>query len=151
MKLITTTLFAILIVSSTAFATPLLSHDDDKPIQYSELPVEAKNFITQNFAKEEVSHVTLDKEIMSDEYTVVFLSGIKLEFNGQGEWTEVDCRYTSVPGHLVPEQIANYVKNNYPNKNIIELKRKHGNYEAKITGGLELTFNSNYNLVDIDD
>lgn len=137
-------------ITSALAATCCLT-DDDRPIKYDELPVEAKNFVTKHFAKEEVSHVSLDNDLVSKEYTVVFLSGTKVEFDGDGKWKEVDCRYSQVPAVIVPEAIATYVKEHYPSSKITELKREYGNWEAKITGGLELTFNNNFKLVDIDD
>jgi hypothetical protein len=151
MKKIITFALALLLGTTTTFALDNNRYDHDTPISYDELPHEAKNFISKNFAKEQVSHVTVDKDIISDEYKVVFTSGTKLEFDGNGDWKELDCRYSAVPNNLVPEKIAKYIKTNYPNSKITELKREHSNWEAKITGGLELTFNSNFKLVDIDD
>jgi hypothetical protein len=151
MKKIITFALALLLGTTATFALDNNRYDHDTPISYDELPHEAKSFISKNFAKEQVSHVTVDKDIISDEYKVVFTSGTKLEFDGNGDWTELDCRYSAVPNNLVPEKIAKYIKTNYPNSKITELKREHSNWEAKITGGLELTFNSNFKLVDIDD
>lgn len=150
-KRITMALGACVIFATSAIAAASYLTDDDRPIKYDELPAEAKSFVDKHFAKEEVSHVTLDNDLYSKEYTLVFLSGTKLEFNGDGAWKEVDCRYSHVPEAIVPTAIATYVKEHYPNSKITELKREHGHWEAKITGGLELTFNNNYKLVDIDD
>lgn len=138
---------SLLLTSGVAFGAT----DDDRPIRYDELPAAAQSFIADNFAKEQVSHITLDDGIMNDEYKVVFVSGTKLEFDGNGNWKELDCRYAEVPNTLVPTQIDDYVKSNYPGSKITELKREHGEWEAKITGGLELTFDQSFKLVDIDD
>ena len=67
--------------------------DDERPIRYDELPAEAKAFIAEYFAKEEVSHTIMDKGIVWDEYTVVFQSGVKLEFDDKGEWTGFDAEF----------------------------------------------------------
>ncbi|MBQ3172980.1 MAG: PepSY-like domain-containing protein [Alistipes sp.] len=136
---------------TSAIAATCCLTDDDRPIKYDELPAETKSFVSKHFAKEEVSHTSLDNDLINKEYTVVFLSGTKVEFDGNGEWKEVDCRYSQVPTAIIPEAIAAYVKEHYPNSKITELKREHSNWEAKITGGLELTFNNNFKLVDIDD
>ena len=138
---------SLLLTSGVAFG----ANDDDRPIRYDELPAAAQNFIAENFAKEQVSHMTFDDGLINDEYKVVFMSGTKLEFDGNGNWKELDCRYSAVPNNLVPTEIADYVKNNYPGNKITELKREHGEWEAKITGGLELTFDGSFKLVDIDD
>ena len=98
-----------------------------------------------------MSYTTLDNDILYKEYTVVFLSGTKLEFTGSGEWKEVDCRYSEVPSAIVPAAIAKYVKESHPNSKITELKHERNEWEAKITGGLELTFSSDFRLIEIDD
>ena len=151
MKKITAIILTVVATATTALAATAIVTDNDTPITFNELPEAAKEFVHKHFGKEQVSHVTLDNDIINKEYTLVFASGTKLEFNGDGDWKEVDCRYTEMPHGLVPEQIDNYVKNNYPNSKIREIKREHGGWEVKITGGLELTFNRDFKLVDIDD
>lgn len=151
MKKITAIILTVVATATTALAATAIVTDNDTPITFNELPEAAKEFVHKHFGKEQVSHVTLDNDIINKEYTLVFASGTKLEFNGDGDWKEVDCRYTEMPHDLVPEQIENYIKNNYPNSKIREIKREHGGWEVKITGGLELTFNRDFKLVDIDD
>ncbi|MBE6176480.1 MAG: hypothetical protein E7146_05755 [Rikenellaceae bacterium] len=151
MKKITAIILTVVATATTALAATAIVTDNDTPITFNELPEAAKEFVHKHFGKEQVSHVTLDNDIIDKEYTLVFASGTKLEFNGDGDWKEVDCRYTEMPQGLVPEQIENYIKNNYPNSKIREIKREHGGWEVKITGGLELTFNRDFKLVDIDD
>jgi hypothetical protein len=151
MRIITATLIAIMATASAAFATTMYINNNDRPVEFNELPAKAKSFIQENFANEEVSHIILDKDIVCSDYTVLFLSGTKLEFDGSGDWTEIDCGRASVPEALVAQQIAEYVKAKHPNNTITELKREHGNTEVKLNGGLELTFNSRYRIVDVDD
>lgn len=151
MRIITTALFAIMATASAAFATSLYIDNNDRPINYEELPAEAKSFISTHFGSEEISHIVLDKDFVCSDYTVAFRSGTKLEFDGGGDWTEIDCGRTSVPEALIPQQIADYVKTNYPDRAITELKREHGNTDIKLDSGLELTFNSRYRIVDVDD
>ncbi|MBR2976447.1 MAG: PepSY-like domain-containing protein, partial [Alistipes sp.] len=93
----------------------------------------------------------MDKGIVWDEYTVVFVSGTKLDFDDDGKWLEVNCRYSEVPAAIVPNQISDYVKSYYPKSKITEIKRERNEWEVKLTGGLELTFNSSFRLTDMDD
>jgi hypothetical protein len=151
MKKITITLLAIIATATTAFATSLYFISDDKPVTYDELPAEAKAFIANNFANEEISHILLDKDVVTAEYDVVFLSGTKLEFDSRGEWKEVETRNGIVPEAIVPNAIAEYVKSKYPNRTITEISRNHSYTEVTLNGGLELTFNKSYKLVDVDD
>lgn len=151
MKRVTATLLAIIATATTAFATSLYITSEDRPVSYDELPAEAKSFIENNFANDEVSHIILDRDIISVDYNVSLTSGTKLEFNSRGEWKEVDTRNSIVPNNIVPQAIAEYIKKNYPNREITEIKRNHTYTEVTLKGGLELTFNKNYNVVDVDD
>ena len=144
-------LSALFLTVVAAMATAACICHDERPIKFDELPTQAQSFVKEHFADEKISHVIEDKEFMGNEYKVVFLSGTKVEFDRSGAWTEVDCRYTAVPAQLVPKAVADYVKTNYPESSIMELRREHGGCEVKLTGGLELTFNKAGKLVDIDD
>ena len=151
MRKVTAFMLSIVITATSAIAVSYNIFDDDRPINYVELPANSQEFIEEYFSKDDISHIILDKELLGDEYKVVFTNGDKIEFDNKGEWKEISCRYNEVPKSLVPDKIRNYIHKNYPEKKITEIKRKHGNWEAKITGGLELTFNKSYQLIDIDD
>ena len=151
MKRLTITLLSIIAMTATAFATSSTLWDNDRPIKYEELPAEAKTFIAKNFSNETTACVIEDKEVIGSEYKVVFESGTKLEFDNKGKWTDIDCRNSEVPNNLVPKKIAEYVKKNYDDKKITELKRDRMGWDVELSGGLDLEFNNNYQLVEIDD
>jgi hypothetical protein len=151
MKKITVTLIAIIASATTLFAISLINLTEDKPISYDKLPADAQKFIETYYANEEISHIILDRDVISVDYKVALLSGTKLEFNSKGEWKEVETRNSAVPNDLVPQQIVEYVEANYPNREITEINRNHSYTEVTLKGGLELTFNRNYKLVDVDD
>lgn len=151
MKKISMFLLAIVACISSASAASAIVYDHDRQIEFSALPAEAQQFVQKYFAKERVSFVELDEGIISNEYTVIFESGLKLEFDGAGNWTEVDCRYDAVPKALVPNKIASYVSSRYPDNHVVEIKRERHEWEVKLSGGLELCFDKAFRLVDIDD
>lgn len=151
MKKISIIFLSLVAFVATASASPLAVFDKDRHIEFSQLPANAQAFVTKNFAAERVSYVELDEGIVSNEYKVVFESGLKLEFDGSGNWTEIDCRHQPVPQSLVPKQIVSYVASKYPNHQIVELKRDRYEWEVKLSNGLELSFDKKYNLTDIDD
>ena len=103
------------------------------------------------FPSEKVSYVKEEADFMELSYEVVFAQGTKVEFTGQGEWKEVDCRYSTLNEDLVPEQIRAYVKQNFPDTKFVKIEKGYRDYEVKLTNRLELTFDMNFNLVDIDD
>ena len=73
-----------------------------------------------------------------------------MEFDKNGYWKEVDCKYSSVPAAVIPEAIQKYVKDNYPDTKILKLERDKKEYEVKLTNRTELKFDINFNLIDID-
>ena len=151
MKTITTTLIAIIASVTSLFAASLYTSAEDRPVSYNELPADAQAFVAKYFADEEISHIILDRDVISIDYKVAFLSGTKLEFYSNGTWKEVNTRNGVVPNDLVPQAIAEYVAKNYPNRKITEINRNHYYTEVTLNGGLELTFNRHYKLVDVDD
>lgn len=123
----------------------------DRPIKANQLPAPAQEFIKQHFSKSTISFAKIDDELTYKEYEVMLADGTKLEFNGDGEWKDVDCKYGAVPAAIVPKQIADYVAKHYPDVKIIKIDRDRRDYEVSLSNRLELTFDMQFNLVDIDD
>ena len=140
-------LSAILIV----FGITTACADNDKPIAVTQLPQKAQQFIKTHFSKEKVAFAKLERDFLETTYEVVFTNSTKLEFQKDGNWKEVDCKYSTVPTGIVPAQIAQYVTQNYPDTKIVKIDRDKRDYEVKLTNGLELTFDLKFNLIDIDD
>ncbi|MBP3483413.1 MAG: PepSY-like domain-containing protein [Alistipes sp.] len=124
---------------------------DDRPIAVEKLPQAARQFIADHFSAEKVAFAKVDGGVTGPEYEVVFNSGTKIEFLKNGEWKDVDCRYSAVPSAIVPRQIVAYVGNNYPDAKIVQIDRDRRGWEAKLSNGLELSFDREFRLVDIDD
>lgn len=125
--------------------------DNDKPVTVNQLPAKAQTFLTTYFKDAKVALATQDTELFSKSYDVVFNNGDKVEFDKSGEWTEVRCRLTGVPAELVPAPITTYVKNLYPDTQILQIERDTRGYEIKLSNRLEITFNKQMQPVDIDD
>ena len=125
--------------------------DIDRPIEVSDLPAKAQSFLKQYYPSVEISLAIEDKEFLFDEYEVVLVNGIKIDFNSSGEWIEVDCKYDSVPSVVVPLQIQQDVAKRCPDAKIIKIKRLRKGYEVSLSNRLELTYDSKFKVVEIDD
>ncbi|HIT48990.1 MAG TPA: PepSY-like domain-containing protein [Candidatus Coprenecus stercoripullorum] len=143
-----------LMVIATAFLFLGLSTaraDQDIPIQVSQLPVAAQEFIKQYFPNEKVSYAKEERDLMETTYEVIFTNSTKVEFSRNGDWREVDCRYSLVPAALVPAEITSYLNASFPDMSVVSIEKGRYGYEVKITNGLEITFDSKFNVVEIDD
>lgn len=124
---------------------------NDKPISPEQLPAKAKAMIEQYFPGEKIAFAKQESELFETRYEVVLEGSAKIEFLGNGEWEEIDCRYKAVPEALIPPQLMAEVKARYPEAQVREIKRENGRHEVKLNNGLELLFNRKFQLVDIDD
>ena len=137
----------LVLLTGTSFALV----DDDRPIAVNQLPQKAQLFIKEHFPKEKVAYAKIERDFLEVKYEVVFASGSKVEFRKNGDWKEVDCRYTAVPAAIIPSKIIESVANLYPDNAIVQIDRNRRDYEVKITNGLELTYDLAFNLIEIDD
>lgn len=140
---------ALFFASVMAFAG--VASADDKPITFEQLPAKAQQFIKTNFPQEKIAFTSLDRDIFGDTYDVLFASGTKLEFTDKGEWKEIKCKYSTVDEKFIPERIRNYVTDTYPGTKYVKIEKGKNGYEVELTNGLELTFDRNFVLIDIDD
>ncbi len=124
--------------------------NDDKPITVTQLPEVAQQFIKQYFPSESVILATVDKDILDRSYDVMFKNGGKIEFDRKGNWTEVFCNRNEIPMAIVPQQIKDYITANFPNEKIIKIERDTRDYEVSLSNGFEITFNKNFQVIDID-
>lgn len=124
--------------------------ENTTPVQISELPQAAQDFIAQHFAGREMSLIQIDRDFLETTYDVVFSNGDKLEFDKNGEWKEVDCKYSEVPAAIIPQAIRENISNQYPQAKILEIDRDTREYDVKLDNRLELKYNKNFQLIDID-
>ena len=145
MKKWTFLFFGMLLFNMTLWA------GNDKPIQVTEMPKAAQQFIKNHFPNQSVAMAKMEKEFMDKNYDVVFTDGSKLEFDKKGHWTKVDCGRREVPQAVVPVAIRKYVSQNYPDAKVqaIELTDRKG-YEVELSNGFEIKFDKRMNVIDID-
>lgn len=127
------------------------AYADDRPVDFKKLPVAAQTFINTNYAGVAVLYVTKDDDIILPDYTVMLQNGVKLQFSNGGEFEGIKVREGSVPAGIVPVQIEEYVKAAYPGVIIKEYDVDKNSHEVKLSNRLEIKFNRNFQVVEIDD
>lgn len=120
--------------------------DKDEPIAPTELPSNAKDFISTYFASSTIVSTQKDK----DDYDVVLSDGTKIEFNKKGEWTDVDApNGKSLPTGFYPASIDTYLAENFDGEGINEISKVKRGYEVEITTGTEMIFDQNGTFIEI--
>lgn len=144
MKKIFTILTISLVFTSVAKA-------DDRPVTFEQLPVAAQTFITSNYPDDPVSYATVDDDFFRPDYSVVLVSGVKVQFNNNGSLEKIESRRGNIPDGIIPVQITDYVKRSFKDASIVEYEVGRRTYEVKLSNGLELKFNRNFVPIGIDD
>lgn len=123
----------------------------EKLVQFVNLPKVAQSFVDTYYSAKEVSYVLFEKDFLEKSYEVVFKDGIKVEFDGKGNWKEVDAKLNAVPSNLVPKAIKAYIAKSFPNNQIVQISKSPKKYEVELTNGLDLEFTKSGQFVRIDD
>ena len=136
-------IFAFIAIVCIGFSSAMAQNTNANPA--------ITQFVTQHFPDATVQMVMPD----DDDIDVVLNDYTKIEFRRNNKWKKVDCEhsttFTAVPATLVPEQITAYVTANFPNAIIKKLEKNFRSWEIELNNGLELKFNSNFKVMEIDD
>jgi len=112
---------------------------------------EINTFVDTYFPQVSIRKVERD----GNKYEVELTDNTDIDFNLSFEWKKIDCDdsnvYGSVPTELVPVQITDYVTANFPGKHIDSIEKKYNGWEIELSNGLEITFDSNFNVTGFDD
>ena len=135
-------LFALVLTSCLP-----LQADNDQVITFDRLPATAQAMLNQNFADKVPLVITADW----DDYKVMYANGEKVEFDKKGNWRDIECKTSQVPAELIPAQIAANVNATFPGAKIIKIERDRRGYSIKLSNGLELEYNQNFQVIEVDD
>ncbi len=140
----------LLFLLLSVFVLQVAQADNDKPIAFDKLPAKAQAFIKRNFPSEKVAFTKMEKGFLDTSYDVVFVNGNAVEFDKNGEWTDLDCKRSSVPAEAVPAQITKFVKESHPDATILKLERDRHTYEVKLSDSWEIKFDKQFNVINMD-
>ena len=140
----------ILIFTAAFFLSAAIVVADDRPIDVSRLPGAAKAFLNANFPGEQILYATQEDDLLFPDYNVALANGVFLEFYNNGALELIGSR-TGLSTEFIPIQIVEFVKVRYPDAYFIEYKLDKKHYEVKLSNRIELKFNKNFNLLEIDD
>ncbi len=146
MKKILSVLVMAIVAVQFAFAGDVITKD------INQLPLSARNFINRHFTKPQVAHIKIDSEVLSKKYEVLLTNGIEIDFDGKGNWQEVDAKKGKVPATIIPSFVSSYLKtNNFTTEFVTKIERDRKGYEVELNTDLTFKFDKNGKFRKADD
>ncbi len=129
----------------------LSSCDDEKKIDFGDLPSEARSFIENYFPSADVLSIVQEKEDGRKEYQVKLSDGTDMEFDEDGEWTNIECYFSPLPTGILPANVITKVEELHPEAYINGVEKELGGYVVEVTdaGGIDwdMRFNAQFEYV----
>lgn len=143
-------IFAFFLMAGAIFCVAAVVADD-RPVTIERLPVQARLFLDNHFASVEVLYASIDRELLGSSYEVMLSNGLQIEFTRNGNWREIKSSHTPIPLTVVPRHIADYIRRNYPKAALRQVEIEHGEYEVRLSNGVEIIFGRDMRLVRSND
>ena len=132
--------------------TLLMTACSDKPVTADQLPEPIKAFIQQTFPGQTVSFVQKDLDLTGNQYDVVLADGTRIEFDTDNQWDKIEGTMTTpVPTALIPQPVLTHLQANFPDAMITKIDKEHYGYEVELANGLELKYNKQGAIMEMDD
>lgn len=127
----------ILIAATAAIASALVWAGT--PVSPNSIPKEARTFLNSHFKGDAVVTAERDRDLLGVTYDVNLRSGIEVDFDDKGTWTEVKAEDGArIPDSFVPDAILEYVRTTHGSTiGINEISKERRGYEVELTNGLE--------------
>lgn len=125
-----------------------MAYGRDFSIRFEQLPERAQEYILSNFSESDVLRIEQD-DYYDPDYDVYIKGGLKLEFNSLGHMEKVEAR-KGIPLRLLPREIAEYLDTVHPGERCVGFEIDDDGYEVKMRHDLELKFDWNFNLIEVD-
>ncbi len=124
---------------------------NDQAVAPTQLPANIQAFVQQNFPGQSITFAQKDLELFGFKYDVFLADGTQIEFDTDDVWDKIERQGQGVPMTLVPQNIATHVQTNFPGTFIAKIDKDTFGYEVELSNGLELKFNKQGIVTEIDD
>ena len=143
--------FLTLFLMTTMFGAAY-ADSREKPTSVDKPPQAAQEFLSAHFKDLTVAYAVEEQKYTGKEYEVVYTDRTEVEFRSDGQWESVGRKYSPVPASIVPQPIQTFVSgSNYPGQFIRQIDRNAYTWEVELSNGLEVKFDNQFNVIDIDD
>lgn len=140
----------ILAISAALCIFAAIAAADERPISVDRLPAAARAFLETIFPAEHVLYALKEDDLIYPDYSVILEDGVRLEFYNNGALKSIESR-DGVPADLIPIQIVEFARVRYPDAYFVEYEVGKRHFDVRLSNHLELKFNRNFNLMEVDD
>lgn len=130
----------------------LMTSCSDKPVVPEQLPAPIKTFVQQSFPGQTITFAQKDLELTGWKYEIFLADGTHIDFDTDDVWDKIESPLTNpIPTVLIPQPVATTIQANYPDAMITKIDKERNGYEVDLANGLELKFNKQGAIVEMDD
>lgn len=141
-----------IIVSGIFALVLLMTACSDKPVLPAQLPAQITTFIQQYYPGQTITFAKKDLEITGWQYDVVLADGTQIDFDTDHVWDKIQSSMMNpVPTALIPAPIATHLQANFPDAMILKIDKERNGYDVELANGLELKYNKQGALMEMDD
>lgn len=125
---------------------------EDVEITFDKLPEKAQKVVKKAFPDTRIKKVEMERRASLIQYEVKLAGGYKMQFSKEGAFTECECTDEKgvIPTILIPSKIREFLEKEFPGIGVKRLEHDGKLFELLLDNGYELSFNSAYRLIDID-
>lgn len=127
------------------------AEDFHRIITFEELPVKAQEFVNSYFPGQDIRFIRMEFEVKKTEYTVRFENGMEIEFNGDGDWEEIESHKECLPYDFLQEEIKEFLLQKHPDFCLHEISKGRHKIEIELDYGIEIIFKDNGEFLRYDD
>ncbi len=103
-------------------------------IQPSGLPKAAQDFIKKSFPNDPIIYAEQNR----NDFEAALESGVEIEFFINGDWKEIKSPYKPLSQTLLPNAVANALKQKYPQASILKIQKQYSSYEVSLDNRREV-------------
>lgn len=126
-------------IVSLMMLSSLILTAEDMAIQANQLPQNAQTFVKTNFPNDQIVYAEQDRQ----SYKVELSSGVEIDFDRQGNWTDVSGNNRPIPTKFIPTAVLKGVQSKYPQIEVLEISKEYNSYKLKLANNREVYVSNN--------
>ena len=129
----------IILAASIMILSVVSAFAADIAIQANQLPKNAQDFVKTNFPNDKIVYAEQDRQ----SYKVELASGVEIDFDKQGNWTDVSGNNQPINTKFIPSNIIKTVEAKYPQIPVLEISKEYNSYKLKLANNREVYVSNN--------